>query len=252
MPTKRPDQLPEGEDFDFEDILMVEKGPETEERKLYKSQLREFMKSALKMDPERMGENAILGMQSKFDWLIEQMEKLSSSPLIDVENYADYESPSKEKEQLYVTPTPTPTPSITPTPSVTPEPIDPGAPRPSPTPTPTPSVSGKPLTLEKQIEIEGRQDIVFLLPEQHKPERHGYTQWQIKAGQDAENVYINFFGFFPDEFNNTALNEQLLSFIKVNNELIRAEVGLVDSFGDLQSTQGMVEGSSMRFTIIYS
>ena len=84
MPVKRPDQLPEGEDFNFEDILMVEKSPDSNERKLYKTKLREFMESALKMDPERIGSNAVLGLQSKFEWLIEQMDKISQSPVLDI------------------------------------------------------------------------------------------------------------------------------------------------------------------------
>ena len=71
--TTKPVEEIEGEDFDFDDILMVEKDANSENRKLYKTQLRELMRSALKMDPERMGSNAVLGMQSKFDWLIEQM-----------------------------------------------------------------------------------------------------------------------------------------------------------------------------------
>jgi len=37
MPTKRPDQLPEEDDFSFEDILMVEKFPDSEQRRLYKT-----------------------------------------------------------------------------------------------------------------------------------------------------------------------------------------------------------------------
>ena len=43
MPTKRPDQLPdipEDDDINFEDILMVEKSPDTNLRKLYKAKLR--------------------------------------------------------------------------------------------------------------------------------------------------------------------------------------------------------------------
>ena len=74
------------------------------------------------MDPERMGTNAILGMQSKFDWLISQMEKIIDSPLFELEPYSEYNSPSKEQEAPYISPTPTPTPSITPTatPQVTP------------------------------------------------------------------------------------------------------------------------------------
>ena len=101
MPTKRPDQLPEGEDFDFEDILLVEKFPDSEQRKLYKTQLRKLMASALKIDPERMGNNAILGYQSKFDWLIKQMELLSSKGYLGIQEYHDYNSDTKDQEKQY-------------------------------------------------------------------------------------------------------------------------------------------------------
>ena len=129
MPTKRPDQLPEGEDFDFDDILMVEKDPDSPDRKLYKTTLRELMEAALKIDSERMGSNAIVGTQSQFDWLIEQMNKIQESNITNVDSYENYDSPTKELEESYVTPTPTPTPSITPTVSATP--ADPNQPKPS-------------------------------------------------------------------------------------------------------------------------
>jgi len=256
MPTKRPDELPEGEDFDFEDILMVEQEPNAENRKLLKAKIRDFMSSALSMDPERMGANAILGMQSKFNWMLEQMEKLSESPLIDIQDYDDYDSPEKDKEQSYVTPTPTPTPSITPTitptPSVSPEPIDPSVPRPSPTPTPTPSVSGKPLTLEKKIILEDFYPSKFEIPPEHLPILNGYSEWRIKAGQDSENVYILFSGFFPDNFKPTTLNEQLLTFKKLNDTQMKIETALLDGDDNIVSIAGLRDGSSVEFTIIYS
>jgi len=203
MPTKRPDELPEGEDFDFEDILMVEQEPNAENRKLLKAKIRDFMSSALSMDPERMGANAILGMQSKFNWMLEQMEKLSESPLIDIQDYDDYDSPEKDKEQSYVTPTPTPTPSITPTitptPSVSPEPIDPSVPRPSPTPTPTPSVSGKPLTKLVTFFVKDFHSAIFEIDPSYLPEVHGYNNWNFVNGQDSDDVYLLFFWIFSQK-----------------------------------------------------
>jgi hypothetical protein len=256
MPTKRPDQLPEGEDFDFDDILMVEKDPDSPDRKLYKTTLRELMEAALQIDPQRMGNNAIVGTQSEFEWLIEQMKKLSDSPIVNVNDYSEFDSPTKELEQSYITPTPTPSASVLPTPTPTPtvstSARDPNAPIPSTTPTPTPSVSPKPLEKELQIEIKGRQDIVLLLPEQYKPERFGYSNWRIKPGQDTDNIYINYIGFFPDEFINTGLNEKLLSLIQVNNESLRVEVGLLDGDNLLLSSQGLIEGSILKITLIYS
>ena len=247
MPTKRPDQLPEGEDFDFEDILMVEKFPDSESRKLYKTQLRKLMKSALQMDPQRMGENAILGMQSKFDWVIEQMNKLSDSSIIDLSTYEDFNSDSKDKEKPFITPSVT----VTPTPSSTPL-LDPSIPRPSMTPTPTPTTSSKPLMMEKEITLKGRQNMIVILPELHRPERYGYTDWSIKPGQDNKNTFFNFFGYFPDTFKPSAMSEKLMSFTQIDQKSLRVEVGLFDSAGDLNSTQGLIKGSEIEFTIIYS
>ena len=247
MPVKRPDQLPEGEDFNFEDILMVEKSPDSNERKLYKTKLREFMESALKMDPERIGSNAVLGLQSKFEWLIEQMDKISQSPVLDIEPYSIYESETKNQEYLYITPTPSPTPSITPTPSPSGF-IQPPTPSSTPTPTPTPKADQK----ELQITVRGRQNIVVPIPEQYKPYQHGYTNWVIKNGENTSNTYSNYFGLYPDSFQPTALGEKLLSLYRVDNSHIRIEVGLVNQIGLVTSTQGLIEGSQISFTLIYN
>jgi len=256
MPTKRPDELPEGEDFDFEDILMVEQEPNAENRKLLKAKIRDFMSSALSMDPERMGANAILGMQSKFNWMLEQMEKLSESPLIDIQDYDDYDSPEKDKEQSYVTPTPTPTPSITPTitptPSVSPEPIDPSVPRPSPTPTPTPSVSGKPLTKLVTFFVKDFHSAIFEIDPSYLPEVHGYNNWNFVNGQDSDDVYLLFSGYFPKKFNPSLMGEKLLTLRKLNATEIKLEVALLDDFGRVQNIQGLKNNSSLEIDIIYS
>ena len=250
MPTKRPDQLPEGEDFDFDDILMVEKDPDSPDRKLYKTTLRELMEAALKIDPQRMGNNAIVGTQSQFDWLIEQMNKIQASNITNVDSYDDFDSPTKDLEQSYVTPTPTPTPSITPTASATP--ADPNQPKPSPSVTPTPTATPRPATISRQITIEGRQNVIIPLPEEHKPDKYGYNNWSIKAGQDTDNVYFNYFGLFPDLFRPSSMGEKLMSLIQVDQDFLRVEVGLLDSIGNLKSTQGLTSSSDITFTIIYS
>lgn len=250
MPTKRPDQLPDGEDFDFEDILMVEKDPETSERKLYKSTLREFMDAALKIDPERMGSNAIVGMQSKFEWLIEQMEKIEASSLIDVDSYKDFDSPTKELEESYTTPTPTPTPSITPTISATP--ADPNQPQPSPSVTPTPTSTPQSLTKELEVELNDFHVQILELPPQFLPEVHQYSTWRIKPGQDTDNVYTIFSGFFPNSFQPSVLKERLLTLKKISETQLKIETALIDDFGQIFSIQGLKNGSTIKFTIILS
>ena len=246
MPTKRPDQLPEGEDFNFEDILMVEKFPDSESRKLYKTQLRKLMESALQMDPQRMGENAILGTQSKFDWVIEQMNKLSDNNIINVDSYEEFSSPSKEKEKPFITPSVT----VTPTPSSTP-PLDPGIPRPSMTPTPTPTTSPKPSTMDKQITLVGPKNrFIPLKPEDH-PFTNGYSNWRIKAGQDNKNTTLIFHGFFPDEFKPVETFEKLNRFKKHDIKHIEVLIAYLDDFGNMTSQQGLPANSSITFTITY-
>ena len=199
MPTKRPDQLPEGEDFDFEDILMVESEPNSNERKLYKAQLRKLMESALKLDPERIGNNPVLGYQSKFDWMIAQMEKLANSQTANIEKYEDFQSTSKQQEQPFVTPTPSKTPSVTP--SIT----------------PTPSASPPSQFKYFDITFVGPKSDVISLPLQYLPEEHGFTTWEIVNGDENENIYEKFNSFKPVSFNPSTLGEKLFA-VTFNNE----------------------------------
>ena len=256
MPTKRPDQLPEGEDFNFDDILMVEKNPDSPDRKLYKTTLRELMEAALKIDPERMGSNAIVGTQSQFDWLIEQMKKLTDNPIIDVDDYSDFESPTKDLEESYITPTPTPTTSVqptpTPTPTVTTSIRDPNAPIPSTTPTPTPSVSSKPLTKLVTFFVKDFHSAIFEINPSYLPEVHGYNNWNFVNGQDTDNVYLSFSGYFPKKFNPSLMGEKLLTLRKLNATEIKLEVVLLDDFGRVQNIQGLKNNSSLEIDIIYS
>jgi len=255
MPTKRPDQLPEGEDFDFDDILMVEKNPESGSRQLLKAKMRDFMISALKTDPQRMGSNAILGMQSKFDWLIAQMDKITQSPILNLDNYDNFDSPSKDEEKVYITPTPTPTitPSITPSST----PLDPNQPKPSPTPTPTPTSTPKPTTKEFEIEIKGSKGQILNLPFEYLPSTHGYSDWRIKNGTETDNIYIIYNGYFPNEFKPSGVKERLSILNKISNDRLSIETVILgpnddflDTEGFIRSTQGLIDGSTLKFSIV--
>lgn len=255
MPTKRPDQLPEGEDFDFDDILMVEKNPESGSRQLLKAKMRDFMISALKTDPQRMGSNAILGMQSKFDWLIAQMDKITQSPILNLDDYDNFDSPSKDEEKVYITPTPTPTV----TPSITPSgtPLDPNQPKPSLTPTPTPTSTPKPTTKEFEIEIKGSKAQILNLPFEYLPSNHGYSDWRIKNGTETDNIYIIYNGYFPNEFTPSGAKERLSRLNKISNDRLSIEtviLGPNDDFlgteGFIRSTQGLIDGSTLKFSIV--
>lgn len=252
MPTKRPDQLPEGEDFDFDDILMVEKDPDSSDRKLYKTTLRELMEAALKIDPQRMGNNAIVGTQSEFEWLIEQMKKLSDSPIVNVNDYSEFDSPTKELEKSFITPTPTPTPSITPTMSSTPD--FGGEPQPSPsvTPTVTPSASFKPASKIVTLRVEGFRSAIFEIPPSYLPEIHGYSNWNLKNGEDTDNIYFLFSGFFPKSFAPSPMNEKLLTLRKLNETQIKLEVVILSDSGSIESVQGLKDQSTIEINIIYS
>lgn len=252
MPTKRPDQLPEGEDFDFDDILMVEKDPDSSDRKLYKTTLRELMAAALKIDPQRMGSNAIVGTQSEFEWLIEQMKKIQASNITNVDSYDDFDSPTKELEESYVTPTPTPTPSITVTPITTS--LPPTTPNPTPTPSATPRAATKTFTLT----IEGPQSQVLKLPIEYSPDVHGYSDWKIEPGQDTDNVYLVFNGYFPDSFQPSGVGEKLSVLKKYSQKEIFIQTAIPGSTteffgtsveGPSRSTQGLIEPSKITFRI---
>ena len=268
MPTKRPDELPEfpeDQDLSFEDIFMVENNSNNSLRKLYKSELRKVMKDGLRMDPQRMGENAILGMQSKFDWLISQMEKIIDSPLFELEPYSEYNSPSKEQEAPYIsptpTPTPTPTPSVTPTatPQVTPSstPVPPGQPRPSPTPTPTPTQTPKAKQIEVQVTLAGNRPQIVDLPASYLPQNYGYLNWTIKNGSATQNIFSGFSGFRPDSFISSGAEEKLSALNKVSNTQLSIETvllsepdELIADEGYVLSNQGMIDGSTLIFTIL--
>lgn len=261
MPTKRPDQLPdipEDDDINFEDILMVEKSPDTNLRKLYKAKLRELMADGLRMDTERMGENAILGMQSKFDWLIAQMEKLADNPVVNVDAYNEFSSPSKDKEIPYITPTPTPTPSVTPSPiPPTPSPLPPGQPKPSPTPTPTPTPTPKAAQITLQVTLTGNNPQIVNLPQSYLPQAYGYSNWALKNGTTIDNIYSGFAGFRPDSFTPSGSSEQLSTLKKVSDTQLSIETVLLgpdDEFlgteGQVESSQGLLDGCSLTFSII--
>lgn len=250
MPTKRPDQLPEGEDFDFDDILMVEKDPDSPDRKLYKTTLRELMEAALKIDPQRMGSNAIVGTQSEFEWLIEQMKKIQASNITNVDSYDNFDSPTKDLEQSYITPTPTPTPSITVTPIFT------SIPPSTPNPTPTPSSTPRPPTKSFLVTIKGPQPQNLNLPIEYSPKIHGYNDWRIDNGQDTDNVYIVYNGYFPVSFTPTSAGEKLSILRKSSPTQLNIQtvipgnnIEFLGIEGPIKSSQGLIEPSEVTFRV---
>lgn len=254
MPTKRPDQLPEGEDFDFEDILMVEKDPGSDSRKLYKASLREFMESALEMDPKRIGNNAILGLQSKFEWLVSQMEKLVEAPVLnDLVKYDSFESETKDKEISYIPPSPSLTPSITPTPTVTP-----GLPQPSPSPTPTPTATLPAQERIIDVTFNGPLASLIELPDQYKPFQFGFSNWEIIDGGFDQHLYHQYESPKPVSFSPSTLNEELFEVSRSTGDNLKLIVMKYVDFFDwfTQETlrieddvSGLVSSSSLTIRI---
>lgn len=247
MPTKRPDQLPSGQNFSFDDILMVEKNPDGSDRELNKTTIRDFMQSAVQLDPERVGENPILGLQSAFEWMVEQMNSLAENPINAVTSYNDFDSPSKDSEQSYITPTPTPTTSITPTPSTTPNKS------PTPTPTITPTPSKTPFSKRTQITFNGPQPQSVALPISYLPEARGFSSWKIIGGQANDNTsLVNFVGYFPDSFTPSALNEVLIYVNKQSDTHVQISSAIEDEEGTIEVVEGLFDNASITFTIDYS
>ena len=246
MPTKRPDQLPSGENFNFEDILMVEKNPDSSDRKLNKVTIRDFMKVASEFDPNRVGENPILGFQSSFEWMVGQINTLSENPINGITPYDEFQSETKNSELVYITPSPTPTTSITPTPTLTPF----RTPLPTPSVTPTPS---KQFARRVQLSFDGPKPQSASLPIEYLPEARGFTSWRIVGGQSSDNTsLVNFNGYFPDSFTPSALNEVLIFVNKVDNGHVQISSAIEDEDGDIQFIEGLFESASITFTIDYS
>lgn len=250
MPTKRPDQLPSGDDFDFNDIIIIEKNPDSNARRLLKSTIRDFMSSANQFDSENVGATAIVGFQSKFEWMVEQMQKIAENPAAVITPYEEFESTTKEQESQFVTPTPSKTAQPTPTPSFTPNIV--------PSQTPTPSTSRQSKTV--QFTINGPSVKSFVLPNELLPQNRGYTSWVIKPGQFTSNLTPNFLGVFPDDFQSSGLGEGLSVFRKIPNEnalLIDTAIVEVQNVFDQEvavekSQGGLVNNSSLTLTLEYS
>ena len=195
MPTKRPDQLPEGSDFSLDDIILVEKSPDSPSKQLLKSTIREFMSSATQFDPENVGQNSIVGFQSKFEWMVAQMEKLQNNPAAGITPYEDFQSASKDQEIAAVTPSVTPSVTPTVTPSMTP----------NLPPPPTPSPSASPFPTETEITFSGPTIKKVMLPASFLPKARGFQSWSIKHNVNFDPtpegpLAATFFGLWPYDF----------------------------------------------------
>jgi hypothetical protein len=208
------------------------------------------MSSANQFDPENVGSTAIVGFQSKFEWMVEQMQKIAENPAAVITPYEEFESSTKEEESQFVTPTPSKTPPPTPTPSLTPNII--------PSQTPTPSPSRQPKTV--QFIINGPTINFIDLPNNLLPQNRGYTSWTIKPGQFTSNLTPNFAGVFPDDFKSSGLGEGLFTLRRIPNEdalmvdtaIIEVQTVLGQEMAVETSQGGLLDNSSLTLTLEYS
>ena len=136
MPSIRPDQLPSGQNFDFDDIMMIETNPHNSNRKLNQISIRDFCKTASLFDPAQGNSNFLVGLQSQFEWMFAQMNEMAKPNSGPIVPFSAFKSNNPNLPDIAgVSPTPTPSMTVTPTPTVTPN----IPPSPTPTPTPTPA-----------------------------------------------------------------------------------------------------------------
>ena len=253
MPTKRPDQLPSGQNFSPDDIIIVESKPDSAARKLLKSTVRDFMNSANEFDPSRVGQNNVIGFQSKFEWMVAQMQAIENSSYaenLNITPYEEFESAAKALEQSAITPSATPSITPTITPSLTPF-FTPSA---TPSPTPTPSQR------EVQVTLAGPTISRFDLTPDLLPQTRGYTNWELKAGQDTSNVALaGFFGLFPDSFTPSAMGEKLFTLNKLEGtNAVHIDTATITAnpnspfFPITTLHGGLLASASIKFTIKYS
>ena len=283
MATKRPDQLPSGTNFEMNDLLMIEKDPDTFDRSLVKTSISDFMGSALKFDPERFGQNPITGFQSQFQWLMTSMNTLSNVGLLSdaIDPYSSVQQQDPNEAQYLPTPTPSITPSNVPiiTPSATP-PI---------TPSITPSSTPASFIQTKQFTFSGTNDnnlIAREIPTEDMPEYIGNyrfgggvkqaTGWEFASNMgyyfqndpndpseydnspflDQDEPPFPVYNAFPDNFTKSVLDERLYRFEKAeygadNSNLVAVSVVTFQQseYSSLQTP--LLDGSSITFTIRY-
>ena len=281
MATKRPDQLPSGKDFEMNDLVMIEKDPDTQERKLVKTSLSDFMGSALKFDPLRFGKNPITGFQSQFGWLMESMNTLSEMNMLSssIDPYSQSSDPTEGAHM------PTPTPSATPSST----PLIPPTPTPTITPSITPTPSSPSMIAERSIIFSGQDSnglIARQIPNEYMPEYIGShrfgggvlaaTGWEFKTNigyyfqndptdpteyvaspfLDPEAPPFPIYGAYPDKYTKSVLSERLYRFDKAEygaDESDRVAVSVVTkSQGEYTTLQTPIpDGGSIEFTIKY-
>ncbi len=279
MATKRLDELPSGQNFEMNDLVMIEQDPDTFDRQLVKTSLSDFMGSALKFDPDRFGQNPITGFQSQFQWLMASMNTLSNTSLLQdkIDPYFSVQQQDPSESQFLPTPTPSTTPSTTP--------LIP----PSLTPTVTPSITPTPSTASmlasQSITFSGSasEDLIALqIPIENMPQfindfNFGggvlkATGWEFKSNYGYYNSndpddYPNspflkdeqfpLYDAYPDNFTKSSLDERLLRFQKLEyggsfSDRVAIAVVTPGANGyNFDLPTPLIDGSNITFTINY-
>ena len=93
------------------------------------------------------------------------------------------------------------------------------------------------------------------MPPEHRPEAYGFTNFSLFNNTSTTgNISEDFDGFLPDSFNPSQLGETLLQLEKFPGEdnLLIVETFLIDEINDIYDVQGLINSSSLTFTVSYS
>ena len=112
MPSIRPDQLPSGQNFDFDDIMLIETNPHNSNRQLNQISIRDVCKTAALCDPAQGNANFLVGLQSQFEWMFAQMNEMAKPNSGPIVPFSAFKSNNPNLPDIAGV-SPTPTPSMT-------------------------------------------------------------------------------------------------------------------------------------------
>lgn len=249
MSTRRPDELPEITEIDFNDILMIEVFPDDpEKRKLGKITLRNFLTIAQQYDTEKGANNLLKGYQSQFDWMFNTLQELAKPASGPVDTYEDFLSENDDILEAPPLPSPSKTPSPTATPSAT---TTPGRSK-TPTPTRTPTPTKTPPSTTQEIVIEGPIfGYEYQLPQKYLPSSLGFSNFYIVNDPDFAPIE-EFVGRTPKAFTPSGLGERLYIVEKIANRNALRIATIVDYDEDTERIATLLENSSLTLTLRYT
>jgi len=249
MSTRRPDELPEITEIDFNDILMIEVFPDdAERRKLGKITLRNFLNIAQQYDEEKGSDNLLKGYQSQFDWMFNTLQELAKPAPGPVDTYEDFLSENTDIVEAPPPPSPSKTPTPTRTPSATTTPGASKTPTPSVTRTPTPTPPSSLQEITIQGPIFGYE---WNLPKKYLPSTLGFSNFSIVNNSDLLMIE-EFVGRVPNSFTPSGLGEELYILERITGRNALRIATIVDYDEDTERIATLLENSSITLTLRYT